>query len=135
VGDAAALRGKRASIHIRSFVSPEALLHELQSADVFVFPSLAEGFGHVLLEAMACGLPVISTTHTAAPDLISDGREGFIIEPGDTAELVKCLEYFLKNREQLRQMGAAARARAEAFTWRRFRQRVVEAVREMIRES
>ena len=132
VEDAAILRNMRAPVRLRSFASPEELLREFQSADVFVFPSLAEGFGHVLLEAMACGLPVISTTHTAAPDLISNGHEGFITEPGDTAELVRCLEYFLKNRERVRQMGMAARARAEAFTWATFRQRVANAVREMI---
>ncbi len=135
VDDAATLRNARARTRIRAFVSSEELLREFRSADVFVFPSLAEGFGHVLLEAMACGLPVISTTHTAAPDLISDGREGFVTEPGDRAGLVKCLEYFLKNRERVSQMGTAARARAEAFTWATFRQRIAEAVREMIRRN
>jgi glycosyltransferase involved in cell wall biosynthesis len=132
VDDAALLQNTRARIHVRAFVPAGELLRQFQASDVFVFPSLAEGFGHVLLEAMACALPIISTPRTAAVDLISDGHEGFITEPGDTAGLVKCLEYFLRNPEQIRQMGAAARARAEAFTWARFRQRIAEAVREMI---
>ena len=132
VDDAAILRNTRTPIHLCAFVSAEKLLREFQSSDVFVFPSLAEGFGHVLLEAMACGLPVISTTRTAAPDLISDGREGFITEPGDTGALANCLEYFLKNPDQVSRMGSAARVRAEAFTWQKFRQRVAEAVSKMI---
>lgn len=132
VDDAAILRDTPAPVRLRAFVSTEELVREFQSADVFVFPSLAEGFGHVLLEAMACGLPVVGTTRTAAPDLISDRQEGFIIEPGDTAGLVKCLEYFLNNPERVTQMGAAAGIRAEAFTWGKFRQRVAEAVSEMI---
>lgn len=132
VDDAAILGRTRAHVHLRSFVSPEELLREFQSSDIFVFPSLVEGFGHVLLEAMACGLPVIGTTRTAAPDLISDGREGLIIEPGHTAELVKCLEYFLNNPERVTQMSAAALARAEEFTWGKFRHRVAETVNEMI---
>jgi glycosyltransferase involved in cell wall biosynthesis len=135
IDDAATLLMSRPSIHLRAFVSSEELLHEFQSSDVFVFPSLAEGFGHVLLEAMACGLPVISTTRTAAPDLISDGREGFITEPGDVAGLVRSLEYFLRNPEQVSSMGAAARARAETFTWPRFRRSVVEAVSSMCEQA
>lgn len=132
VDDAAILRNMRVPIRLRAFVSAEELVSEFQSADIFVLPSLAEGFGHVLLEAMACGLPVIGTSQTAAPDLISDGREGFIIAPGDTGGLVRCLEYFLNNPERVIQMGMAARARAEAFTWGKFRQRVAQAVSEMI---
>jgi len=132
VDGASGLRGARAHVHFRAFVSSEALLREFQSADVFVFPSLAEGFGHVLLEAMACGLPVISTTHTAAVDLISDGREGFIIEPGDVAELARGIEFFLKNPAQRIQIGLAARSRAEEFTWAKFRRNLAEALREMV---
>lgn len=132
VNDAEILRKTQAPIRLRGLVSPEELLHEFRSADVFVFPSLVEGFGHVLLEAMACGLPVISTSRTAAPDLISDGHEGFITEPGDIARLVRCLEYFLKNPDHVTKMGAAARARAEEFTWPNFRQQVAGAVSEMI---
>lgn len=126
------LKGTRAHVHLRAFVSSEDLLREFHSADVFVFPSLAEGFGHVLLEAMACGLPVISTTRTAASDLISDGREGFVTEPGDVSELVRCIEFFLRNPAQRIQMGLAARSRAEEFTWAKFRRNVAEAVSQMV---
>ncbi|HEY7306948.1 MAG TPA: glycosyltransferase family 4 protein [Bryobacteraceae bacterium] len=131
VDDASMVRRARGRIRLRAFVTAEDLLHEFQSSDVFVFPSLAEGFGHVLLEAMACGLPVIATTCTAAPDLISDGCEGFVVEPHDVAGLVTCIEHFLKNPAQRAQMGLAARARAEEFTWPKFRQSIAEAVRGM----
>lgn len=113
---------------LRRFVSSEELVHEYQSADVFVFPSLLEGFGHVLLEAMACGLPVISTTRTAAPDLVRQGQEGFVIPPGNARELARCLEFFISNPENTRTMGRAARVRAEEFTWTKFRRGIVEAV-------
>jgi glycosyltransferase involved in cell wall biosynthesis len=86
-----------------------------------VFPSLAEGFGHVLLEAMACGLPVLSTTHTAAPDLITNGEDGFVVAPRDAELLARNIEWALEHRTELRRMGRAARAKAEQFTWARFR--------------
>ncbi len=135
VDNASLLKGTAASVRLRTFVSSEELLREFQAAHVFILPSLAEGFGHVLLEAMACGLPVISTARTAAPDLIQDGREGFITEPGDVAGLVRSVEYFLKNPGRVEKMGLAARARAEQFTWAAFRQRVAEVVRAITARS
>ena len=132
IDDAQVLRQTRAPVHLRAFVSAEDLLRELQRSDVFIFPSLAEGFGHVLLEAMACGLPVIATTRTAASDLIRNGCEGFIAEPGNVPDLVRCIEYFLRNPEQRKAMGIAARMRAEAFTWAAFRQRIAATVSGMI---
>jgi glycosyltransferase involved in cell wall biosynthesis len=132
IDEASTWNSAHAPVHLRAFVTPENLLREFQSADVFVFPSLAEGFGHVLLEAMASGLPVIGTTRTAASDLISDGREGFVTEPGDVAELVRCIEFFLKNPARRIEMGLAARSRAEEFTWAKFRRNVAGAVREML---
>ena len=55
------------------------VLAEMERQDVLVFPSLFEGFGLVILEAMSRGVPVITTAHTAGPDLIADGEDGFIV--------------------------------------------------------
>ena len=59
-------------------VSREELVLELQRADVFVFPSLVESFALVLLEAMSVGLPVITTSNTAGPDIMREGIDGFV---------------------------------------------------------
>ena len=118
----------KANVRVHPSISAQGLMDAYQAADVFVFPSLAEGFAQVLLEAMAAGLPIISTTRTAAPDLIRQGQEGFVIEPGNVPEIVNAIEYFLKRPEAIRTMGNAARLRAELFTWSRFRTGVAEAV-------
>ncbi len=115
-------------VQVRPFVNAQELLAAYQSADAFVFPSLAEGFGHVLLEAMASGLPIVSTTRTAAPDLIRSGQEGFILGPGDAGALAERIDWMMSHRRDLRNMGQAARQTAEHFTWARFRQRVAEVV-------
>ncbi len=116
-------------ITIRPSVSHLELLRAYQEADLFVLPSVAEGFGQVLLEALACGLPILSTTHTAAPDLIEDGAQGFIVDPRDPAMLADRIKWALTHRAELAAMRSAARLRAEYFTWDRFRSGVVAAIR------
>ena len=122
----------RVPVRFLRFPASQELLDEFHAADLFVLPSVAEGFGHVLLEAMSCGLPVISTSRTAALDLIRPGQEGFVVEPGNTAQLSESIEYFLRNPKELQRIGAAARSRAEHFTWARFRKGVADAVSEII---
>ena len=116
-------------IEIRPSVSTAELVRAYQTADLFIFPSVAEGFAQVLLESLACGLPILSTTHTAAPDLITEGVEGFIVEPRRPDLLAERLGWCLENRDALAAMRTAARRTAERFTWQRFRDGAAAAVR------
>ena len=116
-------------IEIRPSVSTAELVRAYQTADLFIFPSVAEGFAQVLLESLACGLPILSTTHTAAPDLITEGEEGFIVEPRRPDLLAERLQWCLENRDALEAMRAPARCTAERFTWQRFRDGAAAAVR------
>ncbi len=121
-------------VTIRPSVSPAELVAAYQSADLFVFPSVAEGFGQVLLEALASGLPILSTTHTAAPDLIEHGVQGFIVEPRRPDLLAEKIEWAAEHRAELAAMGERARERAARFTVERFRAGIVSAVREFMVE-
>ncbi len=116
-------------VDIRPSVSSLELLRAYQEADLFVFPSIVEGFAQVLLESLACGLPILSTTHTAAPDLIEDGIHGFVVEPRRPDLLAEKVEWLIDHPSQLQEMRHAARQRAELFTWQRFRDGVVRSVR------
>lgn len=107
--------------------SSEQLRGYYRDADVFVFPSYFEGFGLVLLEAMACGLPVIGSTSSALPDLFS-GAEGQIFTAGDVDALVAWLRWANDHRNLLVEMGQHARKRAENCTWNAYRQQVRDAV-------
>ena len=129
VDDLAIFRPFADRVTIRPDVSAAELSAAYQSADLFVFPSVAEGFGQVLLEALASGLPVLSTTHTAAPDLIEQARHGFVVPPRRPDLLADRMEWALTHRAQLHAMRAEACALAETFTWQRFRTGVVDAVR------
>jgi alpha-maltose-1-phosphate synthase len=105
----------------------EALRRHYQQADVFILPSYFEGFGLVILEAMACGLPVIASDATAGPDLFA-GEEGLVFPVGNRDRLVEALRSYAAQRDRLPQLQRAARTRAEQFTWTRYRQCVADAV-------
>lgn len=126
VDDLALLRGKMTPIKVYPSISNEGLIAAYRDADVFVFPSLAEGFAQVLLEAMASGLPIIATDRTAAPDLIQEGVEGFIAKAGSAQDLAVQIEKFLQDPRKVVSMGEAARKRAHQLSWKRFRDQVAE---------
>jgi len=100
-----------------------------QQADVFVFPSLQEGSALVTYEALACGLPVITTPNTGS--VVRDGVEGFIVPIRDVETLAARLEQLRADERLRREMGRAARQRAEAFSWERYGDRLAEAIRHL----
>ena len=132
VDDLRLFRSFGEQVRVRPSVTLPELLAAYREADLFVFPSVAEGFGQVLLEALASGLPILSTTHTAAPDLIEEGREGFVVPPRRPDLVAARIEWAIRHRAELRDMKFAARRRAEYFTWDRFRAGVVDAVRSFL---
>jgi starch synthase len=103
----------------------------MQQCDVFVFPSYFEGFGLVLLEAMASGLPVITTTATSGPDILTEGEDGWIIEPGDLSSLVQKMTFCLEHPQIVREMGMRARSTAERFTWSAYGNRWIQILSEV----
>jgi glycosyltransferase involved in cell wall biosynthesis len=82
-------------------------LNFLLDADVFVYPSYYEGMPMAVLEAMACGLPVVASRVGGLPDLIQDGVNGFLVEPGKPEQLASALCRIAKNHELRASMGKA----------------------------
>ena len=109
------------------FSAPD-LLPFLQAADVFLFPSLIDGFGLVVLEAMATGLPAICSSNAGAMDVIDEGDDGWIVAPRDVERMTALLERIADDRQGLTRISANARAKAESYTWARFHRETVEAV-------
>ena len=98
----------------------------LNQGTVYVFPSQWEGSAKVVYEAAACGLPAITTRE--AGDVIRDGIEGIIVQPGNVDAIAAALERFYRNPDLVDQMGQAARTRVvENFTWDHYRVRLLGA--------
>lgn len=108
------------------------LLQEMSRHDVLVLPSLHEGFGLVITEAMGQGLVVITTPHTCGPDLITDSVDGFVVPIRSAVEIEERLALLLRDRDRLRAMQEEARDKALACTWESYRQSLVRLAREVV---
>jgi starch synthase len=108
------------------------VLAEMRGHDVLVFPSLFEGFGLVILEAMSQGTPVITTSHTAGPDFIEDGVDGFIVPIRSAEAIAAKLDLFASDPLRLHAMKLAARRKAQLRTWETYRQQLAQMARDMI---
>ena len=97
------------------------LLHQ---SDVFIFPSLGDSYALSVMEAAACGLPVIVSENTGVQDLVTDGENGFIIPIQSVDALKEKIQFFIEHPEQIEQMGLAARKMAEENTWDSYYERM-----------
>ena len=89
----------------------------LQDADVFVLPSLSEGFPNVLLEAMACGLPIVATRIGGIPDIIEDGIHGYLVESKNFYELATKIMDILQDVEFSKKISSANKEEARAYSY------------------
>lgn len=103
--------GMEEQIEFRGVLEDAELVQVLRQSHVLVVPSSYEGYGIVYLEGMGFGLPAIATTGGAAGEIITDGRNGWLIRPGDTEALAACLQIMAQERTLLINMSLAARRR------------------------
>jgi glycosyltransferase involved in cell wall biosynthesis len=91
------------------------LAKRLTRARALVLPSLSEGLGRVIIEAMACGVPVVCSSVGGIRDIVENGKTGFLVPPGDAEALAEKLEVLLRDRELALRMGEEARSGVEAL--------------------
>ncbi len=101
------------------------LIEVMKKVDLFVFPSLADGFGLVIGEAMAAGVPVLTTNNTGGPELITNGVEGWCVQAHEVAPLIERIEWAHQHRDELYRMSQLARQRAEQWTWADYRRKLI----------
>jgi glycosyltransferase involved in cell wall biosynthesis len=121
-GDSKELLGKMAvdfgvDVKFLGAQPKQSVIDNLQRADIFVLPSLNEGMSNSILEAMACGLPVISTDVGGSQELIADGKNGFVVRRASAESISGALDKYLENRSLLEEHGKESRRVALRFSW------------------
>lgn len=112
----------------------DRLIQLYARSEIAVLPSLYEGFGFPAAEAMACELPVITTTAGALPEVVGDHmKTGYLVPPRDAAAIAEGIDFLLENPGLRRQMGVAARKRVlRLFTWENAAKDLVKCYQEVI---
>ena len=106
----------------------------LLAFDLFVFPSLSEGMGRGLVEAMAAGLPIVATRVCSIPEVLAEGEAGCLVEPGSALALARGIETLLLDPELRSRLAKAARERAKGYSVEIMLQKI-EAVYQGLLES
>ena len=112
---------------VTGFVPDEDLAPIYSHASMFVYPSLLEGFGLPPLEAMQCGVPVITSNTSSLPEVVGDA--GIMVPPSDTDALCQAMATLFQDRELHDRLASRARERAATFSWARCAAETVEAYR------
>jgi glycosyltransferase involved in cell wall biosynthesis len=120
-------------VYFTGRIDPAAFIREYARACVAVVPSIYEGFGLPAAEAMACGVPVVSTTGGALPEVVGDA--GILVPPANTQALVDAISRIMDQPIVAAKMGEAGRLRAEKlFTWQRAAQLTENVYRKAIHD-
>jgi starch synthase len=124
-GKGAGLKAYKDRYQLHPALSQQELFHAYSQYDALVLPSVFEGFGLVIVEAMAAGLPVITTPNTMGPDIIEEDKNGYIVPIRDVDALEQAIGKLAgKNPEEFHQMRLNARKSALEFTWDKYRERL-----------
>ncbi len=124
--------GVNMHVHFLSGLSYAQLAACYSACEIFALPSRGEGFGLVYLEAMACGKPVIGGAHGGAPEVIEDGKTGYLVQHGDAVQLATSIETLLANPEIAREMGRRGKERVEhEFRFNVFAKSLKKILREL----
>jgi glycosyltransferase involved in cell wall biosynthesis len=114
------------NVRLYKNISSRVLIELMHSSDLFILPSLYEGFGHVILEAMSAGLPVITTVNTAGIDLIEDNENGFVGPIRDANFLLEKISFFLENPMAIKEYGEKGAITSQNYTWKTFRKKIAD---------
>ncbi|MBL0059164.1 MAG: glycosyltransferase family 4 protein [Elusimicrobia bacterium] len=114
---------------------PRRLMHQYYSqGSVLVLPSLEEGLAKVLIEAMACGLPVIATKNTGAEDVLRNGKDGFIVPIRDVEAMKEKILFFYKNPAEMEEMGRNSSSHVRIhFSTEAYVSRLIDSFTQIVR--
>ena len=113
----------------------EEVLKLMSEHDLLIFPSLFEGFGLVITEAMSQGTPVITTERTCGPDVITDGKDSWIVKAGSSQPIRDLLEQFINDPSILHKVGRNALLKASLRPWSCYEEEIAVSIENFINEN
>jgi len=123
-------------VSFKSWLDGDALLDQFHQANLFVFPSRHEGMPNAILEAMACGLPVIASSIAGNEELVIDGETGLLTHPEDPDALRRSLIELLENSDRRQQMGLASRQRVDAeYSWGQITREYLALIEDVVHDK
>jgi len=102
--------------------------------DIFVLPSLNEGMGRVLVEAMAAGLPIVASRVGGIPDLVKDGRNGLLVPPADASALAKAISDLLAEKKNRNRMGKAGKKMCRPYSAKAMVEQIDDLYKELLKK-
>jgi glycosyltransferase involved in cell wall biosynthesis len=130
-----ARQGLPGDVTISGSIPHEELMDRYKEASVFVLPSLADGFGMVITEAMSRGLPVITTDNTGGADVIEHGKNGFVVPAGDVDALVNQMQWCKDHKHRLPEIGAKAAETARDWQWADYRRALAQKISSILQDE
>lgn len=107
------------SVRFLGFLPEDRKIQALQSSDVFVLPTLYEGFGQVFLEAMASGLPIVTTDVAGNKEIVEDRKNGILVKPKSSAEVADAAVNLLTNRNLRAKMKSNNLRKTRNYDWKK----------------
>jgi len=123
------------NVIFQNSVNRNTLAKLYQTSSVFVLPSVEDGFGMVMGEAMASQIPVICTQSTGGPDIIENNKHGFIVQPRNVDELAEKILWCYKNQDTTKEMGIASQQHIQNFTWDKYGDSVFDIYQKILEKK
>jgi len=118
-------------IHLAGHLKPADLGRYYAGADLLVLPSVSETSPLVILEAMACGTPVVASRVGGIPAVVEDWKTGFLVKPGDVGQLTMVLRFLTEDKQRLVRMGEEAQRRVQKSLWPTVREHYISLYQAM----
>jgi glycosyltransferase involved in cell wall biosynthesis len=123
----------RENVRFAGSVRYSTIANLYRQADILVNPALSEPFGRSLVEANACGVPIVAARAGGTVELVDHGKNGLLVEPGDANELAQALQKLLEDHSLRRKMGSNGRQFVlERFSWDSIRSNLVAQYRDLL---
>lgn len=134
INECQALKYALSTVNYIPSLPHDEILKLMSEHDLFIFPSLFEGFGLVITEAMSQGTPVITTDRTCGPDIMNNGTDGWVVEAGTSAPIRNLLLQFIANPHILVKAGQEAMKTASERPWNVYEKELAESVNRFLND-